>query len=67
MSFPSRRLRRLRSTPAMRDLVRESTIDPSDLVLPIFVQEGIDSPVEIKSMPESSNPRRSWNTASSKR
>ena len=52
MSFPSRRLRRLRSTPAMRDLVRESTIDPSDLVLPIFVQEGIDSPVEIKSMPE---------------
>ena len=52
MSFPSRRLRRLRSTPAMRDLVRESTLDPSDLVLPIFVQEGIDSPVEIKSMPE---------------
>ena len=52
MSFPSRRLRRLRSTPAMRDLVRESTLGPSDMVLPIFVQDKIDSPIEIKSMPQ---------------
>ncbi|MDI1495197.1 MAG: delta-aminolevulinic acid dehydratase [Cenarchaeum symbiont of Oopsacas minuta] len=36
----------------MRDLVRESSLSPTDLVLPMFVQDGIDSPVDIKSMPE---------------
>src|SRR5215207_638475 len=48
MSFPATRLRRLRSTPVLRDLVRETRLSPSDLVLPLFVQaaagrEPIDS------------------------
>jgi porphobilinogen synthase len=38
MAFPATRLRRLRSTPVLRDLVRETRLHPSDLVLPLFVQ-----------------------------
>jgi porphobilinogen synthase len=38
MPFPATRLRRLRSTPVLRDLVRETRLNPSDLVLPLFVQ-----------------------------
>ena len=38
MPFPATRLRRLRSTPVLRDLVRETRLSPSDLVLPLFVQ-----------------------------
>jgi porphobilinogen synthase len=38
MPFPATRLRRLRSTPVLRDLVRETRLDASDLVLPLFVQ-----------------------------
>jgi porphobilinogen synthase len=38
MPFPATRLRRLRSTPVLRDLVRETRLHPSDLVLPLFVQ-----------------------------
>jgi porphobilinogen synthase len=38
MAFPATRLRRLRSTPVLRDLVRETRLDASDLVLPLFVQ-----------------------------
>jgi porphobilinogen synthase len=38
MPFPATRLRRLRSTPVLRDLVRETRLGPSDLVLPLFVQ-----------------------------
>ena len=38
MAFPATRLRRLRSTPALRDLVRETRLHASDLVLPLFVQ-----------------------------
>ena len=38
MAFPATRLRRLRSTPVLRDLVRETRLDPTDLVLPLFVQ-----------------------------
>jgi porphobilinogen synthase len=36
--FPATRLRRLRSTPVLRDLVRETRLNASDLVLPLFVQ-----------------------------
>lgn len=36
MVFPATRLRRLRGTPAMRDMVRETIVSASDLVLPIF-------------------------------
>ncbi|HET8820201.1 MAG TPA: porphobilinogen synthase [Thermoleophilaceae bacterium] len=47
MPFPATRLRRLRKTGVMRELVRETTLMPADLVLPMFVQLGEDrTPVE---------------------
>ena len=49
--FPTSRLRRLRSTAALRRLVADVAVRPSDLVLPMFVREGIDAPVDIASMP----------------
>lgn len=51
MSFPDVRLRRLRQTRAVRDLVRETSLLPGQLVLPLFVREGITEPVQIGSMP----------------
>jgi len=49
--FPQTRPRRLRATAALRRLVTDVYVDPSDLVLPMFVREGIAEPVEIASMP----------------
>mgnify|MGYP000998506724 FL=1 len=49
--FPVSRPRRLRRTQALRDLVAETRLDVSDLVAPLFVREGIDSPIPIKSLP----------------
>src|SRR5688500_5719614 len=40
MPFPATRLRRLRKTGVLRDLVRETTLTPADLVYPMFVQLG---------------------------
>lgn len=51
MSFPDVRLRRLRQSRAVRDLVRETSLQPRQLVLPLFVREGITEPVQIGSMP----------------
>jgi porphobilinogen synthase len=51
MSIGFTRLRRLRTTPAMRRLVAETRLDPAQLVLPMFVADGIDAPREITSMP----------------
>ncbi|WP_461167184.1 porphobilinogen synthase [Tsukamurella serpentis] len=51
MSFPQVRPRRLRSTPALRRLVAEVSVEPRQLVLPMFVRDGIDAPVPISSMP----------------
>lgn len=51
MSFPDVRLRRLRQSPAVRGLVRETSLEPRQLVLPMFVREGITQPVSIGSMP----------------
>ena len=51
MTFPSRRLRRLRRTPAIRRLVSETRLNPEDLIAPLFVREGIDEPVPIVSLP----------------
>jgi porphobilinogen synthase len=48
---PSIRPRRLRATPAMRRLVAETRLHPADLVLPMFVREGLREPVPISSMP----------------
>ncbi|WP_284783263.1 porphobilinogen synthase [Corynebacterium rhinophilum] len=50
-SFPARRPRRLRSTPQMRNLVAETTLRPSDLILPMFIADGLEEPNEISSMP----------------
>ena len=49
--YPQTRLRRLRRTPGLRDLVRETSVGPADLILPIFVEEGVDEPVPIATMP----------------
>lgn len=49
--YPRQRPRRLRSTPALRRLVAETTLEPRQLVLPMFVADGIDKPREIPSMP----------------
>ena len=51
MTFPDRRMRRLRRTPALRRLVAETTVRVDDLVAPLFVREGIDEPVPIQSLP----------------
>lgn len=50
-AFPVRRLRRLRATPAVRRLASETHLVPAQLVLPVFVKEGIDAPQPIASMP----------------
>ncbi len=51
MSFPTHRLRRLRQSPAVRRLVRETHLVPSQLVLPMFVREGLSESQPIGSMP----------------
>src|SRR5438105_9039936 len=49
--FPVVRPRRLRRTPALRRLVADVSLRPSDLILPMFVKEGITEPAPIASMP----------------
>ena len=51
MVYPRHRPRRLRRTPALRELVRETSLAASDLIAPLFVKEGIAEPVPIPSMP----------------
>jgi porphobilinogen synthase len=51
VSFPQRRLRRLRRTPALRRLVAETHLSIDDLVAPLFVREGVAEPVPITSLP----------------
>ena len=51
MSFPARRMRRLRRTPALRRLVAETVLTPDDFIAPLFVREGIDEPQPIVSLP----------------
>ena len=51
MTFPERRLRRLRRTPALRRMVAETRLSVDDLVAPLFVREGIDDPQPIASLP----------------
>lgn len=51
MSFPQVRPRRLRRTPALRRLVEEVRVAPAELVLPMFVKEGLTEPREIRSLP----------------
>ncbi|HZQ31928.1 MAG TPA: porphobilinogen synthase [Mycobacterium sp.] len=51
MGYPRERPRRLRSTPALRRLVAQTSLEPRHLVMPMFVADGIDEPRAIKSMP----------------
>jgi porphobilinogen synthase len=51
MTFPASRPRRLRRSPALRRLVADVRVAPADLVLPLFVKEGIAEPHPIASMP----------------
>ena len=50
-NFPTRRLRRLRRTEKIRDLVKEISLSPKDLICPVFVEEGIQTKKQIQSMP----------------
>jgi porphobilinogen synthase len=49
--FPVVRPRRLRRTPALRALVAETSLRPRDLVLPMFIKEGLAEPQPVRSMP----------------
>lgn len=51
MSEITRRPRRLRQNPAMRELTAETRLHPADFILPLFIADGLDSPREIASMP----------------
>ena len=50
-SYPASRPRRLRTGAPMRRLVAEHRVDPADLILPVFVHEGVAEPRPISSMP----------------
>ena len=51
MGFPDLRLRRLRRTERLRDMVRETSLAPGDFIAPLFVKEGAARPVPIAAMP----------------
>lgn len=50
-TFPTKRLRRLRYNPAVRDLVRETVLTKNDLIYPLFVVPGEKIKNEVRSMP----------------
>ncbi len=52
MPFPTRRLRRLRTSDKMRELVQETTLSPKDFICPVFVQEDLKERVKVESMSE---------------
>ena len=45
--FPNMRLRRLRKSKALRDLLQETRISTDDLVYPLFVEEGLKTAKDI--------------------
>lgn len=51
MPYPEHRPRRLRRSPALRRLVAETRIDPAELVVPLFVKEGLTEPRSVPSLP----------------
>ena len=51
MTLPINRLSRLRRTPALRDMVRETTVRVEKLMAPLFIVPGQDFSKEISSMP----------------
>jgi porphobilinogen synthase len=50
-SFPSTRLRRLRQSPAIRHLVKETRLHKNQLIYPLFIKEGISQAIPITSIP----------------
>lgn len=52
MQYPELRMRRLRATEKLRDMVRETSLSVNDFIYPLFVKEGIEEPEEIRSMPD---------------
>ncbi len=52
MSFPTRRLRRLRTSEKMRELLQQTTLSPKDFICPVFVQEDLKTRVKVESMSE---------------
>ena len=51
MTIPHHRPRRMRRTPALRALVRETSLEPRHLIAPLFVKEDIAEPAPISSLP----------------
>jgi porphobilinogen synthase len=51
MGFPETRMRRLRRSAVLREMLAESTLTVKDLVAPLFVREGIDAPQAVASLP----------------
>lgn len=51
LKFPGIRMRRLRSSQVMRDMLQENTLSLNDLIYPIFVEEGLDDFAPVESMP----------------
>ena len=49
--FPVKRLRRLRQTPSLRELLKETRLSPSDFIYPLFVTYGINRKIPIEPMP----------------
>lgn len=52
MSFPTRRLRRLRTSSKIRELVQQTTLSPKDFICPVFVQEDLKTRIKVESMSE---------------
>src|SRR5213080_1885654 len=51
MAFPATRMRRLRKSGVLRDMVRETELSPAHLVYPMFIELGTDSRTPIDAMP----------------
>jgi porphobilinogen synthase len=51
MAFPATRMRRLRRSGVLRDMVRETELSPQHLVMPMFVELGTDSRTPVEAMP----------------
>ena len=49
--YPANRPRRLRRTPWMRELVRETRLAPSDLIWSLVVHDGAEAEIPVASMP----------------
>jgi len=52
MSFPSKRLRRLRRTEKLRELIQETSLSSKDFICPVFVEENLKEPLKVESMSE---------------